>query len=124
MPRLRSIGGLVLLVVPALCLIAASASAASAQSADATVTMRRMSFAPTEVHITPGQTVLWNNTDFIGHTVTADDNSFDSGDMEPGDTFSQTFTNPGTYQYYCVPHGSPGLVGMAATIVVDDPNAP
>ncbi len=83
-----------------------------------------MSFAPTEVHITPGQTVLWNNTDFIGHTVTADDNSFDSGDMEPGDTFSQTFTDPGTYQYYCVPHGSPGLVGMAATIVVDDPNAP
>ena len=30
-----------------------------------------------------------------------------------------TFDTPGTYGYYCVPHGGPGI-GMAATVIVDE----
>jgi plastocyanin len=92
-----------------------------AQDADATVDMVGLTFAPTEVHVAPGATVLWTNSSPLGHTVTADDESFDSGNVEPDATFSMTFDSPGTYQYYCAPHGSPGLHGMAATIIVDDP---
>src|SRR5206468_11588668 len=94
-----------------------------AQEADATVNMQSLAFGPTVVHITPGQTVLWTNSDPLQHTVTADDASFDSGLIDAGGTFTQEFDTPGTYQYYCQPHGSAGLHGMAATIVVDDPNA-
>ncbi len=101
----------------------APATTTVAQSADATVDMKNVAFAPTVVHILPGQTVLWTNDDPLQHTVTADDGSFDSGLIDPGATFSQTFTAPGTYQYYCTPHGSAGLHGMSATVIVDDPNA-
>jgi plastocyanin len=104
-------------------LLLAPNGSAFAQSADVTVDMKNLAFAPIEVHISPGQTVLWTNSDPLQHTVTADDASFDSALVDPGDTFSQSFDAPGSYQYYCVPHGSAGLHGMAATIIVDDPNA-
>jgi plastocyanin len=41
--------------------------------------------------------------------------TFDSGFMPPGATFDYTFTVPGTYHYFCVPHEKAGMVG---TIVV------
>lgn len=115
---LRIVGlalGVVCLLVPV--------GLAFAQDADVTVAMEGYSFAPTTVHITPGQTVLWINSSPLAHTVTADDDSFDSGSVDPDGTFSQSFDSPGTYQYYCVPHGSAGLHGMAAIVVVDDPDA-
>ncbi len=92
---------------------------ASAQSDAPSVDIKNFAFAPREIHIAPGQTVTWVNDDAIQHTVTADDGSFDSGMMDQGVTFSQEFDTPGTYSYYCQPHGGPGGVGMAATVVVD-----
>ena len=106
----------------AFCLLAPAGSV-FAQAADATVDMKNLAFAPTAIHILPGQTVQWTNDDPLQHTVTADDGSFDSGLIDPGNAFSQEFDTPGTYQYYCQPHGSAGLHGMSATIIVDDPNA-
>jgi plastocyanin len=94
-----------------------------AQDADATVDMQGISFVPTEIHVGPGATVLWTNSSPLAHTVTADDGAFDSGMVAPGDTFSMFFDTPGVYQYFCQPHGSAGLHGMSATIVVDDPTA-
>jgi plastocyanin len=96
---------------------------ASAQDADATAIMQGVSFTPTTIHISPGQAVQWLNSSPLQHTVTSDDGSFDSGLIDPDGTFSMTFDAPGTFQYYCQPHGSAGLHGMSATIVVDDPNA-
>ena len=118
----RWLGLRVLGAALALCLLAPVGSV-FAQDADATVDLSSFSFKPAEVHILPGQTVLWTNSDPVQHTVTADDSSFDSGLVDPGTTFSMTFDAPGSYQYYCQPHGGPGLVGMSGVIVVDDPNA-
>ena len=96
------------------------AGSALAQDPAVTVDMIGYTFAPTVVHVAPGATVLWTNSSPLAHTVTADDGSFDSGSVDPDSTFSTTFDTPGTYQYFCAPHGSPGLHGMAATIIVDD----
>ncbi|MEM3685096.1 MAG: cupredoxin domain-containing protein [Conexivisphaerales archaeon] len=49
-------------------------------------------------------TVQWVNHDSIAHTVTSVNGVFDSGNMQPGATFTYTFTEPGTYEYYCVYH--------------------
>ena len=49
-------------------------------------------------------TVIWTNNDNEPHTVTATDGSFDSGNMNPGATFTHTFTTPGTYAYICTYH--------------------
>jgi plastocyanin len=81
--------------------------------------MQALSFAPAELHVAPGTTVTWTNDSSVGHTVTADDNAYDSGNVDPGGTFTMTFDTPGSYQYYCVPHGAPGLHGMAGVIIVD-----
>src|SRR5579864_4396046 len=96
----------------------APVGSAVAQSAPG-VDMKNVAFSPTTLEIQAGQTVTWTNDDPLQHTVTADDGSFDSGLLDPGATFTQEFDTPGTFQYYCQPHGSAGLNGMAATIIVD-----
>jgi plastocyanin len=106
----------------AACLLGPVGSAI-AQDADQAVVMGGLSFAPTVVHIAPGATVEWVNSSPLAHTVTADDGSFASGMVDADSTFSMTFVTPGTYQYFCEPHGSAGLHGMAGTIIVDDPTA-
>jgi len=92
-------------------------TAASAQPA-ATVNMTDDAFDHTEVDISAGSTVVWNNGNVNTHTVTADDGSFDSGDLATGKQFSMEFDTPGTYPYYCQYHGDVGGVGMSGVIVV------
>jgi plastocyanin len=57
--------------------------------------------------------VTWTNSEGVPHTVTANDGSFGSSQLGAGDTFSHTFTEPGTYSYYCQLHPM-----MRATVVV------
>lgn len=75
-------------------------------------------FTPRELQITVGQTVTWKNTSSMHHTVTADDDSFNSGFVEPGASYSRTFLHPGRYPYHCVLHGSELGTGMAGVIIV------
>jgi plastocyanin len=72
------------------------------------------------VRVPVGTQIEWRNFGRSPHTVTADDGSFDSGDMQNGDEFSWTFDKPGVYRYYCTYHGAAGGVGMAGMIVVGD----
>jgi len=76
-------------------------------------------FGAGETTVPVGTTVTWTNADSAPHTVTADDGSFVSGNMNTGDTFTFTFDEPGTYAYYCEYHGGAGGEGMAATITVE-----
>ena len=56
------------------------------------------------VVIGKNNTVFWSNGDSAAHTVTSDTGVFDSGNMNPGDTYQFTFTTPGTYTYHCSYH--------------------
>jgi hypothetical protein len=71
------------------------------------------------LHVAPGTRVVWTNTSSEAHTVTSDDGLFDSA-VDPNSIASARLDTPGTYQYFCQYHGAAGLVGMAATIIVDD----
>ncbi len=53
----------------------------------AAVEMVNISFQPATLTVKVGDTVTWTNNDTVAHTVTADDNSFDSGNIDPGATF-------------------------------------
>jgi len=69
-------------------------------------------FNPAVLNIPVGTIVVWYNNDSVTHTVTARDNSFDSGNLspgDPGDTFRYTFEQSGTLEYYCRIH--PSMVG-------------
>jgi len=71
-------------------------------------------YSPNVIRVKVGDTVEWINDDIVAHTVTADDKSFDSGDLGKAKKWSRKFTQPGTYRYHCTPH--PYMVG---TVIVD-----
>jgi plastocyanin len=63
-------------------------------------------YSPDNITVVIGvnNTVIWTNNDNEPHTVTSSDGGFDSGNMNPGATFTHTFTTPGTYTYICTYH--------------------
>ncbi len=77
------------------------------------VTMSGDLFSPASLQIMTGTTVTWRNNDDDVHTVTANDGSFDSGDIDPGETFTRTFSSTATIAYHCMHHS-----GMTGTVVV------
>ena len=68
------------------------------------VSIEDFTFRPGRLEIAPGTTVTWTNRGQVIHTVTADDRSFDSGNIEPGQRRSITFSQAGTFPYRCTPH--------------------
>ncbi len=97
--------------------------AAGAQSSQQTVSIQDFFFSPAQITVQPGTKVTWVNRGNAPHTVTADDGSFDSETLRPGQSFSHTFQNPGTVAYHCEIHPSMkgsvtvsgGVKGGAAT---------
>jgi plastocyanin len=79
-----------------------------------TVTISGMKFAPASYTVKAGTTVTWVNNDGVPHTVTADDNSFDSGSIAAGEKFTHTFGTTGSFAYHCNFHS-----GMTATVTVN-----
>ncbi|MBI3841435.1 MAG: cupredoxin domain-containing protein [Thaumarchaeota archaeon] len=73
-----------------------------------------LNFEPSSLHLVAGRnnTVVFVNQDSGKHTVTASDGSFDSGDLQPGQTWQHTFL-AGPYSYRCIYHAY-----MAGTIDV------
>lgn len=64
-----------------------------------------MLFSPVLVTVPAGTTVTWFNETAIAHTITATGPGFaNSGMLDPGMLFSHTFTEPGTFEYFCEPH--------------------
>ncbi|MGI9185302.1 MAG: cupredoxin domain-containing protein [Solirubrobacteraceae bacterium] len=61
-------------------------------------------FTPATVAIHVGDTVTWTNSGPSGHTATARDGSFDTGQLSRGHSASHTFTRAGTYAYFCSIH--------------------
>ena len=90
------------------------------------VSMGNNYFDPIGLRIEPGTTVRFV-IDTGSHSTTAYEERipteaipFDSGVMSEG-SFEHTFDVPGTYDYYCIPHESMGMVGR---IVVGEPGGP
>ena len=92
---------------------AAPPAATVAPAAAGAVTITGFAFKPATLDVAVGTTVTWTNQDSVGHTVTADDASFDSGTVNGGTTFSQVFSTAGTFAYHCKIHSS-----MHGTITV------
>ena len=115
--RSRPVGILVALAVVGSALIAVPGTS---QAANQSVAARDNRFDPDQVRIDPGDTVVWSNQGSRAHTVNADDGTFKSGDMRPGDTFQKTFSEEGYYYYFCKFHGARDGVGMSGIVIVGD----
>jgi plastocyanin len=69
-----------------------------------TVRIRDMHFQPSTVTIKVGQSVTWTNADDRDHTVNAVDNSFKSGNLKNGASFTHRFEQAGSFDYACSYH--------------------
>jgi plastocyanin len=116
--RIRLTHILIILGVIALGLAGRSALAAPVAQQVVTVEMQDFQFAPKTITIAAGTTVNWPNPGAAPHTTTSDTGLWDSGQKAPGESFSFTFSQAGTFPYYCTLHGTAGGVGMAGTIIV------
>jgi plastocyanin len=83
---------------------AATTTAGGASGGSTTATIQNFAFHPATVNAKAGQKVTWSNDDSTTHTVTADDGSFDSGNLSPGKSFSTTLAKSGTVKYHCSIH--------------------
>ena len=67
-------------------------------------------YSPADIIINVGDTVQWNNSDDMPHTVTSGspkegpNDVFDSGLQMTGGSFEFTFNSAGTYGYFCQVH--------------------
>lgn len=73
------------------------------------VAIRDFSFQPADVSVALGTEVVWTNADQSGHTVTAEDGSFNSGNLRAQGTFVRRFDATGTFAYRCAFH--PDMTG-------------
>ncbi len=80
---------------------------------EVTVRMEDNFFAPANITVEPGTTVTWVHSGNNPHTTTSYDGLWDSGMIEGGSggTFSFTFEEPGTFEYFCIPHEELGMIG-------------
>ncbi|HYL81988.1 MAG TPA: cupredoxin family copper-binding protein, partial [Candidatus Acidoferrum sp.] len=115
---LASLGALALFAIPAT-LLAAGPGAPPAPSQQVAkvdgpeVRIDNFQFSPATLTVPKGTTVTWVNQDDMVHTVTSAAQAFSSASLETDDTFSYTFTTPGTYTYFCRLHPR-----MTATVIV------
>ncbi len=83
-------------------------------------------FQPAKLSIKVGETVEWKNVGNSVHHASSDPSTavnpaeastpsgakpFDSGFLQPGQSYTYTFTVPGTYKYICAPHETSGMLG-------------
>jgi plastocyanin/uncharacterized membrane protein YozB (DUF420 family) len=73
--------------------------------------------------IPAGAQVRFVNRGQARHSATADDRSFDTGLLDPGQEMVVTFDEIGFFPYFCLLHGTRGGVGMAASITVVEAGA-
>jgi plastocyanin/uncharacterized membrane protein YozB (DUF420 family) len=85
---------------------------------DIVVNMVDFAYSVETLTIPAGTQVRFVNQGQARHSATADDGSFDTGLLDPGQEMSITFDEIGFFPYYCLLHGSRGGVGMAASITV------
>jgi plastocyanin len=124
MMRTRTLLAIGVALIGAAAAFAVFASGASAATRNVTVADNAFTdivSGTSTTTIVVGDTVLWTWSGGNPHSVTADDNSFDSnpplGSQTSG-TFSRTFSASGTYEYYCREHSVPTGNSMNGTIIV------
>jgi plastocyanin len=103
-----------------------TAANASVSSVEVKMLDMPATFQPAVVTIKVGETIVWKNVGTSVHDVSNDpakvinpddvsippgSKPFDSGYIQPGSTYTHTFSVTGKYKYACTPHESSGMTG-------------
>jgi plastocyanin len=106
------------MVLLSLALVATLAVAAASGAATKTVQIVQSGFTPAAATITVGDSVTWHNADTVDHQIVANNGSFVSPVLKPGDTYTQTFNSAGKVYYHDALHAR-----RAGSVTVNAPAA-
>ena len=87
----------------AVCALAVPAASTAMDDTGPTVAAQYAAFAPQQITVLAGQSVMWHNESARTHTVTADDGSY-AGSLFSGGMYSHAFGSPGAFTYHCTLH--------------------
>jgi plastocyanin len=120
-PRLLSLRSTILATVLATLLAGGAVPAALGQATQTVVIGR--SLEPSRLEVAAGTSVTWRNDDTERHRMRSQDGpvAFDSGNLDPGGSFTFTFDVEGTYTY--LDERNDEDAGYVGTIVVVAPGA-
>jgi plastocyanin len=90
--------------------------AQAAQEAPVGVEIVGRAYQPSELTVGLGQTVNWQNRSITHHTVTSTAGVFESSSIGPGESYSVTFSKPGTFDYTCTIH--PTMKGSVVVLAL------
>jgi plastocyanin len=93
--------------------VAVSPSEAHAAT-DTVVSIDNFSFMSATLTVPAGTKVTWINHDDVPHTIVSTEQKFKSKALDTDESFSFTFTEPGTYPYFCSLHPK-----MVAKVIVE-----
>jgi plastocyanin len=85
-------------------------------SGSADITIKDFAYSPSPLKAKVGATITVKNDDGTTHTLTADDDSVDTGNISGGKSGSVKLSKAGTLKYHCNIHGTT----MAGTIDVSE----
>jgi plastocyanin len=90
----------------------------SPQPSAGAISIDNFTFTPQTLTVKAGTTITWTNRDDIPHGIASENNAFTkSKALDTDDSYSFTFSAPGTYKYFCYVHPH-----MTGTIVVEPKN--
>jgi plastocyanin len=92
------------LVAAALPMVGAGSAATVAAATTATIQIANFKFAPPDLTVTAGTTVIWKNADDSPHRIADINAAYTSAALDTDDSFSHTFATPGVYRYICSIH--------------------
>jgi plastocyanin len=101
----------------------------TAAAASSTVTMTENVFwssasSSSVVTIRAGESVTWLNNGDDLHNADAEDGSWRSGNLRPGQSYSRRFDLPGEYRYVCSLHLAEEMIGKVVVLPADGPATP
>ena len=106
---MTKLGRVAFVVLAALLVTGTRAPAAGPPRVD----IKDFQYGPSELTVSLGTRVTWTNHDEEPHTITSATGAFSSTGLSHDETFTQTFTRPGRYAYFCALHPQ-----MKAVVVV------
>jgi plastocyanin len=69
-----------------------------------TVEISGFAYLPATLEVAAGDTVVWINRDAVPHTATRDGHGWDSGSLQPEQTWQLVAGSRGRQPYYCAFH--------------------
>jgi plastocyanin len=83
---------------------AAAGSRSGKAGGGTAIAIENFRYSPDPLVVKARDTITVSNDDGTLHTLTADDKSFDTGDLDGGTKATIAVASPGTYTYHCDVH--------------------